>query len=222
MLLAAASKRERERGMPCDDDNVHGDTVSRHKNSNDAKEQSCVGVSTSEDMKEGNDEEGTQQQQQEEEEEEEEEEVRETEETRMCRLLLYKKIRVCLNDGRLVIGTFQCIDSRGNILIANALEVRRRAADDEYGDEMMPGAKAVAPGEWMERYVGLVVVGKHQRQSVKVKATKQEFSSLLANAKEETSLIPGADESSGGGAVPPSSSSPVAISTPSLLCTPPT
>ena len=137
----------------------------------------------------------------------------ESEESRLCRSLLHKKIRVGLNDGRLVIGTFQCIDSRGNILIGNALEVRRRAADDEYGDDIMPGAKGVAPGEWMERYVGLVVVSKHQRKSVKVKATKQEFMDLHANAKKVSLEAGAGDESSANVA----SSSLIDMSTTSIL-----
>ena len=119
------------------------------------------------------------------------EEEQEEESIRVCRSLLHKKIRVSLNDGRFVIGSFQCIDSRGNMIVGNALEIRKRATydgDESVEDSMMMdidvggGGTATArpaAGQWMERYVGLVIIGKHQRQSVKVKATRDEIESLL-------------------------------------------
>lgn len=80
------------------------------------------------------------------------------------RQLLYRRMRVTLVSGRVLVGDFACLDKQGNLILANTSEAVPAPASG---------------GNAQERAMGLVLVPIAQQQAVEVQATVDEHLSLL-------------------------------------------
>eukprot|EP00803_Ostreobium_quekettii_P001474 evm.model.scf_100EXC.5 EVM.evm.TU.scf_100EXC.5 scf_100EXC:42726-44154(-) len=79
------------------------------------------------------------------------------------RKLLYKRLRVRVKDGRVLIGEFHCIDHAGNIILANTYE------------ELL-GSPGTAVTQ--DRFLGLVMVPPNIRTECHVEAMPNEVDYL--------------------------------------------
>ena len=93
----------------------------------------------------------------------------------MASRLLRRRIRIRLTDGRVLIGNLQCLDKQGNILLANAVEIRKKQVSCL---NTQTAGSAINAG-WDERMVGLVIIPPQHRKTCEVKATETEAVALF-------------------------------------------
>mmetsp|Transcript_27535 Transcript_27535/g.70124 ORF Transcript_27535/g.70124 Transcript_27535/m.70124 type:complete len:90 (+) Transcript_27535:133-402(+) len=74
--------------------------------------------------------------------------------------LLHRRFRVTLVSGRVLAGSFQCLDSQGNLILANTSEL-------------------AAGGGGEERPMGMVLVPLAQRKQVELQVTTEEKLAML-------------------------------------------
>lgn len=84
---------------------------------------------------------------------------------RKARRLLYRRMKVGVEDGRMFVGKFHCLDKHGNIILYDTLEFRN-----------MPDAGG-APVE--QRSLGLVLIPARCRTSCHVECSLEEQMDLL-------------------------------------------
>ncbi|CAM6034553.1 unnamed protein product [Sphagnum compactum] len=111
------------------------------------------------------------------EEEEEEDVAKAVEEhpkplVKKARKLLYRRLRVGVEDGRVFVGRFHCLDKQGNIILYDTLELR-----------YVPGPSGAAlnePPPVEQRSLGLVLIPSRCRTSCSVECSIHEQMDLLS------------------------------------------
>lgn len=89
---------------------------------------------------------------------------------RKARRLLYRRMKVGVEDGRMFVGKFHCLDKQGNIILYDTVEFRNVPGNNS-------GAVAVAPVE--QRGLGLVLIPSRCRTSCHVECSLEEKMNLL-------------------------------------------
>lgn len=85
-----------------------------------------------------------------------------------ARRLLYRRLKVGVEDGRVFVGKFHCLDKQGNIILYDTVEFRNVPDSGDVG---------VAPVE--QRGLGLVLVPARCRTSCHVECSLEEKMDLL-------------------------------------------
>ncbi|KAH8942495.1 hypothetical protein BDL97_14G102600 [Sphagnum fallax] len=117
------------------------------------------------------------QEKREKEEEEEEEVAKAVEEhpkplVKKARKLLYRRLRVGVEDGRVFVGRFHCLDKQGNIILYDTLELRYVTGPS--------GAALNEPPPVEQRSLGLVLIPSRCRTSCSVECSIHEQMDLLS------------------------------------------
>jgi small nuclear ribonucleoprotein (snRNP)-like protein len=89
-----------------------------------------------------------------------------------ARKLLYRRLRVGVEDGRVFVGRFHCLDKQGNIILYDTLELR-----------YVPGPSGAAlnePPPVEQRSLGLVLIPSRCRTSCSVECSIHEQMDLLS------------------------------------------
>ncbi|KAJ7555759.1 hypothetical protein O6H91_05G053700 [Diphasiastrum complanatum] len=105
---------------------------------------------------------------------------------RKARKLLYRRLRVGVQDGRIFVGKFHCLDKQGNIILYDTVEYRQMPT-------LSSSSAKVDPDPAMEqRSLGLVLIPSHCRTSCHVECFIDEQLSLLSlkdtEEEKQTSL----------------------------------
>lgn len=87
---------------------------------------------------------------------------------RKARRLLYRRLKVGVEDGRLFVGKFHCLDKQGNIILYDTVEFRNGPGSGDVGS---------APVE--QRGLGLVLIPARCRTSCLVECSLEEQMELL-------------------------------------------
>ncbi|KAG6546292.1 hypothetical protein Mapa_012332 [Marchantia paleacea] len=95
-----------------------------------------------------------------------------------ARKLLYRRLRVGVEDGRIFVGKFHCLDKQGNIILYDTLEYRQINQATSSSDS---SSRANASPSGMEqRSLGLVLIPARCRTSCFVECPIHEQLSLLS------------------------------------------
>lgn len=87
---------------------------------------------------------------------------------RKARRLLYRRFKVGVEDGRMFVGKFHCLDKQGNIILYDTVEFRN-----------VPGAGGVGMAPAEQRSLGLVLIPARCRTSCHVECSLEEKMDLL-------------------------------------------
>lgn len=85
-----------------------------------------------------------------------------------ARRLLYRRLKVGVEDGRLFVGKFHCLDKQGNIILYDTVEFRN----------VSTGAGGFVPVE--QRVLGMVLIPARCRTSCHVECSLAEQLDLLS------------------------------------------
>lgn len=104
------------------------------------------------------------------------------------RKLLFRRLRVGVEDSRVFVGRFHCLDKQGNIILYDTVEYRQispgpapAAVDGESSCGSDGADEAVAEGGTTEqRSLGLVLIPARCRTSCHIECSLQEQFSLLS------------------------------------------
>lgn len=94
---------------------------------------------------------------------------------RKCRKLLYRSMKVGVEDGRVFIGIFHCLDKQGNIILHSTVEYRDVSSRNGEGSGSSSG-----PPVMEERPLGLVLIPARCRTSCHVECSLDESMDLLS------------------------------------------
>jgi len=94
---------------------------------------------------------------------------------RRCRKLLYRSMKVGVEDGRVFIGIFHCLDKQGNIILHSTVEYRDVSSKNGEGSGSSNG-----PPVMEERPLGLVLIPARCRTSCYVECSLDESMDLLS------------------------------------------
>lgn len=90
---------------------------------------------------------------------------------RKCRKLLYRSMKVGVEDGRVFVGIFHCLDKQGNIILHSTVE---------YRDISSRNGGSGGPPVMEERPLGLVLIPARCRTSCFVQCSLDESMDLLS------------------------------------------
>ena len=85
---------------------------------------------------------------------------------RKAKGLLHRRMLVGIKDGRFFLGSFQCVDKQGNIILQDAVEYR--------------STRRASPSPMEQRCLGLILIPSSSRSSCHVDCSLQEQLALLA------------------------------------------
>ncbi|KAL2643528.1 hypothetical protein R1flu_011115 [Riccia fluitans] len=88
-----------------------------------------------------------------------------------ARKLLYRRFRVGVEDGRIFVGKFHCLDKQGNIILYDTVEYRQISQGSSEANAKAPSVE--------QRSLGLVLIPDHCRTSCFVECSPHEQESLL-------------------------------------------
>lgn len=88
--------------------------------------------------------------------------------------LLDKTLHISVIDGRLFSGSFRCTDNESNIVLSNAFEYRNGPKSKQ----------SEANATKTSRFLGLIVVPKHQIRKIELEERRNEQLGLPLRAKD--------------------------------------
>jgi small nuclear ribonucleoprotein (snRNP)-like protein len=102
----------------------------------------------------------------------------------VCRIkkLLFRRLRVGIQDGRYFSGKLYCVDKQGNLLLSEAVEYRSRSPSGEPIPVPLGSARIDDPNI-ESRYLGLILIPVTCRQSCDVEIHEEETQSLGLHLK---------------------------------------
>ncbi|BFI41886.1 hypothetical protein MPTK2_8g03570 [Marchantia polymorpha subsp. ruderalis] len=97
-----------------------------------------------------------------------------------ARKLLYRRLRVGVEDGRIFMGKFHCLDKQGNIILYDTTEYRQISQASSSSDSTCGAGAGASPYSMELRSLGLVLIPARCRTSCFVECPMQERQSLLS------------------------------------------